>query len=52
MDGDIENRPVGNYAIEPPVYNPKKPTVAVLLGSETTEVIDFLAPLRALFRNE
>ena len=44
MYGDIENRPVGNYAIDPPVYNPEKPTVAVLLGSETTEVIDFLAP--------
>ncbi|MDR6224621.1 DJ-1/PfpI family protein [Desmospora profundinema] len=30
--------------VEPPPYNPNKPTVAVLLGSDSTEVIDFLAP--------
>ncbi|MDN4526372.1 DJ-1/PfpI family protein [Fictibacillus fluitans] len=34
----------GNYHIKPPAYDRSKPTVVILLGSGTTEVIDFLAP--------
>jgi transcriptional regulator GlxA family with amidase domain len=44
MYGDVKTRPGGNYNVEPPPYDPSKPTVAILLGSETTEIIDFLAP--------
>jgi transcriptional regulator GlxA family with amidase domain len=33
-----------NTDLLPPVYDPNKPTVAVLLGNELTEVTDFLAP--------
>ncbi|MDF2815162.1 MAG: hypothetical protein K0Q81_1362 [Paenibacillus sp.] len=44
MYGDKKTRPNGSYSVEPPPYDPSKPTVAVLLGSETTEIIDFLAP--------
>lgn len=44
--GDIENRPDGydSSLIERPPYDPGKPTVAVMAGSDSTEVLDFLIP--------
>ncbi|MCD7034105.1 DJ-1/PfpI family protein [Metabacillus sp. GX 13764] len=36
------------YQPSPPPHDSSKPTVAILLGSRTTEVIDFLAPYELL----
>src|SRR3954465_1243630 len=36
----------------PPVYNPLKPTVAVMLGGEKTEAIDFVAPYELFASSE
>ncbi|MFD0695329.1 DJ-1/PfpI family protein [Paenibacillus sp. GCM10027628] len=36
--------PASVQRIQPPAYDPKKPTVAVILANEVTEVFDFLVP--------
>lgn len=38
--------------IEPPVYDPQKPTVAVLMGNVTTEDFDFLIPYDLFSRTD
>lgn len=46
MMGDIENRPEGftSDMITPSEYDPDKPTVGVVLGSDNSEILDVLIP--------
>lgn len=49
--GAIRQEPVPSLqGLEKPQYDRKKPTVAVLLGSETTEGLDFMIPYEMLSR--
>ncbi|MDF2962137.1 MAG: glutamine amidotransferase [Paenibacillus sp.] len=49
--GALRHEPVPSLqGLEKPEYDPKKPTVAVLLGSETTEGLDFMIPYEMLSR--
>ncbi|MFY0543367.1 DJ-1/PfpI family protein [Brevibacillus sp. H7] len=41
-----------SQGVKKPVYNPDKPTVAVLLGNETTEGSDFMIPYELFSRTE
>jgi AraC family transcriptional regulator, transcriptional activator FtrA len=38
--------------VKPPIYDSKKPTVAVLLGYELTEAVDFIAPYELFSASE
>ncbi|WNC17579.1 DJ-1/PfpI family protein [Brevibacillus brevis] len=44
--------PLGLQPISIPKYDPKKPTAAVLLGSASTEVFDFMVPYEMLAMTE
>lgn len=42
---DVRDTPIPSLqGVKIPEYNPKKPTVAVVLGNPTTEVFDFMVP--------
>jgi transcriptional regulator GlxA family with amidase domain len=49
--GAIRQEPIPSLQeVQKPTYNPNKPTVAVLLGNETTEASDFMIPYELLSR--